>query len=386
MAREGGDLGQLVSNPAFFHYNHVDGVYLGLGHDWRVSPRVAATTKLGYGLGSEIWQYRLGAQADLTDSRRQWAGAWYHDETITRPTLISGGYNPTFRALFARTDPLDYYRERGLTLSLGTRLFDFTRFELRYDDLRQSTLDTVPPFFRGPSRSPPRDNPPIVDGTMRTLSGTLTLDSRRMMRREYRDYPLGSSRWTRLTLGAEIAEPALIPDDFTFRRYTMQLAHQRPLLGLGITTVTIAGGTATGTVPPQRYFTVDFGQGILAADGSGFNTLRRTSYSGNRVAMFTLRHDFDRRFFARTGIPLLRSIPSTLSIQGGAFLTDFVDHQPVPGDSLLVVASRPYREIGFSLGNLTPFLSPFNFTVQFTWQLSSYPTDRFRFGIGLTGF
>lgn len=37
------------------------------------------------------------------------------------------------------------------------------------------------------------------------------------------------------------------------------------------------------------------------------------------------------------------------------------------------------------LGNLTPFLSPFDLAVSFTWQLSSYPTERFHFGVGVTG-
>ena len=54
------------------------------------------------------------------------------------------------------------------------------------------------------------------------------------------------------------------------------------------------------------------------------------------------------------------------------------------GDSLLNTAPHAYQELGFGIGNLTPFLSPFNLAVHFTWQLSSYPTRRFEFGLGLT--
>ena len=71
-------------------------------------------------------------------------------------------------------------------------------------------------------------------------------------------------------------------------------------------------------------------------------------------------------------------------MHGGAFWTDFAAHPPNPGDSLLVTASRPYSEVGFGFGNLTPFLSPFNLAVHFTWQLSTYPTRRFQFGFGTT--
>ena len=101
--------------------------------------------------------------------------------------------------------------------------------------------------------------------------------------------------------------------------------------------------------------------------------------------MLTVRHDFDRILFARSGLPLVRSLPFTLSVQAGLFWTALVDHPSFAGDSLLTTAPTPYTEVGFSLGNLTPFLSPFNFAATFAWQLSSYATRRFRFGIGLSG-
>jgi hypothetical protein len=52
---------------------------------------------------------------------------------------------------------------------------------------------------------------------------------------------------------------------------------------------------------------------------------------------------------------------------------------------MLATAPSPYTEVGFSLGNLTPFLSPFNLSASFSWQLSSYATRRFRFGFGISG-
>jgi hypothetical protein len=71
-------------------------------------------------------------------------------------------------------------------------------------------------------------------------------------------------------------------------------------------------------------------------------------------------------------------------VHGGAFWTGFKNHTYVAGDSLLHTAPTPYTELGFGLGNLTPFLSPFNIAAYFTWQLSSYPTSRFAFGFGFT--
>ncbi|MFI5207486.1 MAG: hypothetical protein ACHQX4_05635 [Gemmatimonadales bacterium] len=380
-----GAAAQLAGDPGFFHYNRVDGAYVGAAREWRAGPGVLVTTRLGYGLGSEVWQYRLGAQARVSESQRLWVGAWYHDETLTWPTLVSFGYNPTYRAFFARMDPHDYYRERGVELVASGRLLDRTRLELRYVDAYQSTLDTVQSlsFTRG-GRGGPLPNPPIVDGRMRSVTATLSWDSRAMMRSAGRDFRLGGQNWTRVALTAEAADPSVIPDDFSYRRYTAQVEHQQEWVP-GTTTIALAAGAATGDVPPQRYFTVDFGMGILAADGIGFSTLYRTNYSGNRAAMIAVRHDFGRRLLAGSGLPLLRSLPFTVSLHAGAFWTGFVDHTALGTDSLLSTTPTPYRELGFSLGNLTPFLSPINLAASFAWQLSSYPTRSFRFGFDLTG-
>jgi hypothetical protein len=72
-------------------------------------------------------------------------------------------------------------------------------------------------------------------------------------------------------------------------------------------------------------------------------------------------------------------------VHGGAFWTDFANHVPVLGDALISTATQPYVEAGFGIGNLTPFLAPFNFAIFTTWQLSSYPTRGTRIGLGITG-
>lgn len=384
LARDGDAAVRLAESPGFFHYNRVDGVYLGAAHDWPAGP-LTLTTRAGYGFGDEVPQYRLGARVMLAESRRLWVGAWAYDETTIRPTFVSTGYNPTFRAFFARSDPLDYYREHGTALAAGLRVLDRTRLEVGYTDAWESTLDTIPGGVARVSRFPPRPNPPIRDGRMRALTGVLTWDSRAMVRTGEQDSWLGERSWTRVSLGLEAAAPSIIPDSFWFRRYTVRILHQRPTIA-GTTTIAVAGGLATGDVPPQRYFTVDYGMGVLPVDGIQFNTLRRTNYYGTRALSIALRHDFDGRPFARSGLPLLRSLPFTLSLHGGVFWTDFHNHAALPGDSIFASAGEPYREAGFSIGNLTPFLAPINLSASFTWQLSSYPTQPFRFGIGLTAW
>ena len=376
LARDGDAVIRVAESPGFFHYNRVDGIYLGAGHEWPAG-QFTLTTRAGYGFGDDVPQYRAGARVMLAPSRLLWFGAWYYDETTIRPTFVSSGYNPTFRAFLAHSDPLDYYRERGAQLSAGLRLLDHTRLEAGYTDAWESTLDTIPGGVARVSRFPPRPNPPIQEGRMREGTMVLTWDSRAMVRSGNQDSWLGERSWTRVSAGVEAAAPSVIPDAFAFRRYTVRVLHQQPTIA-GSTTIAIAGGLATGDVPPQRYFTVDYGMGVLPVDGIQFNTLRRTNYYGTRALSVAVRHDFGR-------LPL-RALPFTFSLHGGAFWTDFHNHVAVPGDSIFASAAQPYREAGFSIGNLTPFLAPIDFSASFTWQLSRYPTQPFRFSLGLTAW
>jgi hypothetical protein len=218
---------------------------------------------------------------------------------------------------------------------------------------------------------------------LRTLTAQLRYDSRPLRRFPLRDEHLVRDTWTRVSLSAEIAAPGIMANDFAYRRYTIQFQSRRRVLGLGITTLNIVAGTSSGVLPPQRYFTVDFGPKALTYQGTSINTLGDTNFAGNRAAMFAVEHDFDRRLFAKSHLPVIKHLPYTFSVHAGAFWTAFVDHQPQPADSLLRTAPRGFGEVGFGLGNLTPFLAPFNLSTHFSWSTSSNlpPGRRFRFGV-----
>jgi hypothetical protein len=118
----------LSGNPDFFHFNRVEGPYLGAGWTWRgLSPDVILRARAGYAFDREDWQHRYGAQYRLSERRRLWVGASYHEQVVNRPTFVSPGENPTYLALFAKFDPFDYYREKGASFFVSTKLVNFTR-------------------------------------------------------------------------------------------------------------------------------------------------------------------------------------------------------------------------------------------------------------------
>ncbi len=368
----------LANNHDFFHYSRTEGVFLGAAMTRRdLTPDFVFHAELGHAFAADRWQYRLVAQYRLSERQRLWLGGSYHDEIVSRPTVLSVGLNPTFSSLIFRRDPLDYYRDRGFTISLSTKLLDFITLQILYNDRDQTSVPVVTQYSILDVDRLQRENPPIVDGRLRSVSVAFTFDSRPLLKRKRRDYYLQSLTQTRLTVGAEFASPGFIANDFRFARYFVRLHRRQRTLNLGLTTIDGYAGTATSGLPPQRYFNVDYGRGSRFFEPGNFTTLSETNFIGNRVALLTVAHDFDQLLFRQSGVPGFRDIPVTLSIHGGAFWTDFVHHQLNPGDVLLQTAPTAYTELGFGIGNLTPFIAPLNLGLYFTWQLSSYGTTKF---------
>lgn len=377
----------LVGDEDIAHYNRVEGAYLGLGvdphflhHDLRLN------LKAGYGFKREKMQHHYGAWYRVSDRRKLWFGAYYKDRVQKRWTLVSDqDDNPTFGSYFFRIDPFDYYHERGFALLSNFKLVNQTRMRLEYRDFKQNSLPRLTDHAVFPSDDiPGRDNPPIVDGHMRSVFGALMYDSRPLIRRKGLDTRIGASEFLQVAIFGESASPDLIDNDFDFRRYGVSVLRRQRTLGMGVTTISATVGASDGDLPPQRFYSVDFGRSVEEAfyEEGGYSTLNLTNFYGDRAAMVSFVHDFDQQLWRKSRIPLLEDVPWTFSIHGGAFWSEFA-HSEIDSDSQYYrTAPTAYTEIGFGIGNLTPFITPFNFALYFTWQVSDYDTDRFAWSFG----
>jgi hypothetical protein len=381
----------------FFHFNRVEGAYLGLGGtNSKALPQTDLRFKSGYAFSYKHWEHNYGIMHEFWHPRRLWAGVSYSDEIVTRPTIfVPWGGNPTMGALGWREDPFDYYHQRGFSINVHGRVLPFTTLRLGYHDYSQYSMDATtdysffgdkdevidhPAIINGDT-SRVRYNPTIINGKMRSVTASLTYDSRRLIDNKGKDRTMGEPSYLITTAQIEYASPRFISNNFDFRRYALSVTARRPILGLGASKVAVIVGQSDGALPPQKYFTVPFGSSVFDFE-QGFQSLEKVNFGGSKVASVTWRHEFERLLWGKSGIPLVKKIPWTLDIFGGAFWTDFQNHALVPGDSLIRTARSAYSEIGFSIGNLTPFIAPFNLSVGFTWQLSTYDTRRFTTLIG----
>jgi hypothetical protein len=374
----------MFGDDDIFHFNRVEGPYLGAGVDL---DRIMWETDLwlsgGYAFDAKDWSFRIGLSREIWKQKKLWLGAEAKNRVVHRPTIFARpGFNSTTGALWYASDPYDYYREKGYRLMGGFRPVDHTRIRLTYRDYRQTTADLVTDYsFFGDSGST-RVNPAIADGHLRSIETRFRYDSRSRMLSKGTEYMVITGQYTMLELGVEYASPDVIDNDFDFTRYYARLHRQQHSLGLGLTSIELYWGDADGNLPPQNQFTVDHSDPVFFRQ-LGFKTLNEHNYSGNEVLSAYANHNFGMRLFRKSGFPLLKELPFDVGIHGGAFWSDFDGGRAWPQNGSPRTALTAFGEVGFSLSNLTPFISPFNLATSFTWQLSDYDTARFAWQIGL---
>jgi hypothetical protein len=372
-----GTLMLTIGYPDVYHYSRVEGHYLGLGTTINNHPGLRLRAKTGYGFSDHHWQYQAGGGFRLLENQKLWVGGMVKDEIVHRPTTISAeNYNPTSNAFLFKIDPFDYYREQGFELNASVKPVDYTRLTVSFSDFRQTSLSTTVGHSVFRKSIHHRANPPIIDGDLRSLSAVMRYDSRPLINNKGVELSTDPTDYFLCEIGAEYSSPDFAGSDFDFRRYFVRAQWQSRASGLGITTLTGYAGTADGHLPPQRYFSVDFQDPDFFRQ-RGFNTVMEGNFGGDRMASVYLSHDLGHFMFRSSGIGFLKKIPAGLVLHGGAFWTRFRNDPLYPGNEYIHTAPKAYTEIGFGLTNLTPFLSPFNLSIHFTWQLSPYDTERY---------
>jgi hypothetical protein len=374
----------LVGQPDIYRFNRVEGPFLGFGFETdKLHERLKLRLKTGYAFDADRSEHQIGATWRLHERHRLDIGFDYYDKVVHRPTTVaSPNYNPTFLALVDRWDPFDYYRAEGYQAFTSTKVFNRTRLTLSYGDFHQYSLPVRSDFALTSDDGLARSNPAIVDGIMRSVGAELTFDSRPMFKNKGREVRIDDTEFLTVTTGVEYASPEFIDNDFYFKRYFVDIRRRQRLSGMGLTSLNLFAGSSEGSLPPQKYFTMDFGNGVFN-ETDGYITLNEHNFCGSRALAVHLSHQFKRRLFVASGLPLIKDIPLWLSVHGGAFWTDFRNHPAQPGDDQVLTAPTPYSELGFGVGNLTPFMMPFNLAVYFTWQLSDYETSDWLIGVGL---
>lgn len=368
----------------FARFNRVEGPYVGFAE--RLHPQgtgLQLDMKSGYAFEAEFYLYKLGLGYQFPGKQRFAIKAEYLREVAQRHALNQGNYNSTFESLFFKYDPVSYYYRRGGSAALEISPVQHVRLEGKVSDFKHRSLDNATDFSYFNRDDEYLVNPAIADGNVRLLTGSVEYDSRKLWKNKGQDVRVWSPQYTTLKLTAELSSPDFMSSDFDYRRYYATVYRRQRTLGLGVTHINLFAGSSTRSVPPQSYYQLVDYAGVVAGENAAFMTLGDYRIAGDRAAYFYVYHEFGQYLFKKSGLPLIKSIPFTLGIHGGTMWSEFHNAKPHEDGRDWLEAGKPYSEIGFSLGNLTPFLSVLNFGVYLTWQLSDYDTNSFAARLGI---
>ncbi len=251
----------LTQGYDFFHFNRVEGAYLGAGINKKhILPRLDIGLRTGYAFDNKFWEHDYNFDFELSKKQRITFGAGYRNRISHRPTIMtSSHYNPTFMSLGFKIDQLDYFQEKGYNLYIQTKLLNKTNLSLTYKDYSQYSETNHTDYSVFYPDKYHRLNPPIINGKLRSLSAYFHWDSRPLFKDKDRIFHITTANYIRFGAGIEYASPDFIDNDFDFRRYYISISKSQRIFGWGISSAYLYAGASDGALPPQRYFIVDYG-------------------------------------------------------------------------------------------------------------------------------
>jgi hypothetical protein len=277
----------------FFHYNRVQGVYLGGGIKGKLFESLNGSIKTGYGIADKKF-YGEGTLNYYFDEQEQYtltASLYHRLNRRDNPHLVTER-GITFLSLLTKNDYGDYYYAAGGEISLLAG-FGQLRY-LRKDIFIRPTSFKL--FFRNEYHSPAftntdfsifgsgksfRSNPPADKGWMRSIGFELN----------YAFNPVRKISDFGFQLKGEISHPSFLKSNFNFKQLEGSLLMRTTTLPLWILDIRLNGGYTWGAAPQQRFFSLETSASSVTVAGA-FRGMNVKEFYGDQYAAVSFEHNF----------------------------------------------------------------------------------------------
>ncbi|OGB60605.1 MAG: hypothetical protein A2Y94_03075 [Caldithrix sp. RBG_13_44_9] len=353
------------------HFDRVDELTIGLKKSFSV-PHLKLDLFGGYKTGHDDWFY--GGQVTLLPGEKsRWKSRiGYYENTDTRystslyPLLFS-----SVHTLLGYRDYYDFFRNRKFNFDISLALPVLqSRLTLGYNFENHQNLSKSTDFNLLGRDVIQRENPVLPVGELRSLNFQLTAGE---------DYiPFGIIGQNHLTLLAEFCPSEIIKSDFNYRLFKAALDLRIPTflrrrLLPNAFDIRLAAGTSSGSLPPQRFGTLDGALQIFSPFPS-FKSLIGKAYEGEKYFGIFWEHNFRTLPFEVVGWRQLAQKNIGIILHGASGRT-WIEEDPQKELSYQpVYQDRFHHEIGLSVNGLFNF-----FRIDFTQRL-----DKKEFYAGFT--
>jgi len=304
-------------------FNRVEGFFFGGKFDLdSVTSFTRFLGRAGYGFSDNRFKFSLGAEVFTSPARRFGLGLELHRELDHTP---DGGFYEalfnSFTALIDKNDYRDYFLAQGWRAYATISPSEYVDSKFSYIDEEHSSLANITDYDFFSRSTAFRPNPPIAQGTLRSIKLDFRLGQRPV--------PLDLVTRNALHLSVEYSSPSLGKSSFSFLQMFGSLTMSMPtfarnMLFPAALRIRLSSGVSGGSIPPQRYFTLD----TRSSGYAPFGVLRGASvkeFAGDRFVMMNLEHNFRNLPFLALDIPFLYRNNIELILQGSvaqAWLND----------------------------------------------------------------
>ena len=358
----------------FYHFNRVEGSYVGVGVHLPPVLTVYPTVRAGYGLSDQRAKYDLSLEHRFSRDGTTSIGVGIHEKVQFREEYGYSTSSVTLLALFEKNDPVDYFRSNGWRAFGQTMIFPSVNCRITYLDERQWSVSQTSNFSILYEGLPFRPNPDILEGRLRSISANLSYDTRQWIDVGMFTLADNSRESSELSFAVEHSNPSLLTSDFRFTRLSFVGKQHQLVSRFMALDVYFRGGYAFGALPPQRLFDVISGSSGFNVDGI-LRTVEDKEFSGDRLAILQFDYNFGSLPFRILGIPYLNNTDVLLYF--GSMYTDISASSNAIQTRPIVRAAKLFHEAGFGIGRLLTF-----FRLDFTWRLTNRTRDNFQLTLG----
>jgi hypothetical protein len=362
---------KLTNFSDFFHFNRVEGAYLGAGLTTNeLLPQSTITLRAGYAFAEKRGKYVVNFERYLSNRKTLSIGAGiYRKISFREGEEFQTPGEITWLTLLEHVDPVDYFGVSGWSLYSRVCPVVQSSIEIRFLNEQHSSLMKTTDFniFYGSDKY--RDNQLIVGGTLRSGSISIIYDTRKFLRAGVFDDFDRSRNSIWCNLKAEYSDKNILHSDFQFTRCSGSLNFYTLTSSSGALSGNLRLGYAVGHLPPQRMFDIYGSTSDVTLDRS-LRTINIKEFAGDRLASLILEHNFGSLPFRALGISFMKSIDFILFT--GTAWTDLSSEsrtiQPIP----IQTSTKVINEVGFEFGRLFTF-----FRLDFAWRLTGNTKNDF---------
>ncbi len=357
-------------------YNRVDGLHTGLTIKLDLTDDILFRIGGGYKTGSKNWGYFTEVKADFGPSG-QWHGLLkYNVDTDSRYqsetwSMTLGSFPP----LFGLDDYFDYYWREGLFFDIGHKFSGInTDLSVGFLSEKHTSLEKTTDYNLFGTGYVQRENPEINEGTMRSIIFKVQYGGNYV--------PFGVVGQKRALLTIETSQPSLIPSDYSFTMYTLNLDWRlntflsRRLLPNALD-IHLSTGMSTGKLPLQRYGIVD-GSFEAVSPYASLKSRKQRPYEGEQFFAFYWEHNFRTVPFELINFIFAVDNGIGIIVYGSHGRSWISDERLSQLSFIPAYSGKFHHEFGISINNLFSFLR-----VDTSYRLDN---QLFYFGVSMARF